>query len=131
VLIIACRGQFGGVSGNSAQQGTSEYNQNRNEISQHANSGFGSGIENSIESAVGMGGRSGGGSSGGMGGSGGFGGGAEGTLQDSMTDRMVDSQIVSCPAYHYLCAAMLINAQNKYIPDNIEQGVDKQINKYI
>jgi len=114
--------QIGGYSsqvGGGAQMGTSEYDQNRAQMSQHGQTGFGSGIENSIQSAMGgSGGNSGNsGSPGGLGGmmSGMMGGGNSGSggMGGSMEDRMVDGEI------------------NKYVPQGMQGEADSMANKYI
>lgn len=97
------RGQFSGNSG--AGMGSSEYNQARQEMSQHGQSGFGSSLEQSIESAAGMGGSSGSGMGGMMGGSGGSGGG----MKQGFEDRMVDSEI------------------NKFVPQGEQGFVDQEV----
>lgn len=97
----SCRGQFGGNSG--AGMGSSEYDQNRQQMSQHGQSGFGSSLEQSIEGAAGMGGGSSGmgGGMGGNSGSGGMGGG--------MMDQMANSEI------------------NKFVPQGAQGFVDREV----
>ena len=113
--------QIGGYTsqvGGGAQMGTSEYDQNRAQMSQHGQTGFGSGIENSIQSAMGGGSGGNSGSSGGLGGMmsgmmGGSGNSGSGGLGGSMEDRMVDGEI------------------NKYVPQGMQGEADSLANKYI
>jgi len=112
-LLLFSNSQVGGYSsqvGGGAQLGTSEYDQNRAQLSQHGQSGFGSSLENSIQSAMGGNSSGGGGSSSGLGGlmgnqGGGIGGGIE--------DKVVDGEI------------------NQYVPQSMQGEADSFANKYV